>query len=220
MRRLLYFVIVIAMLAIPASSAFAAERPQSADQPIFAGQFYLGEIVWVSVGGLFDPGERADAWLTRPAAVFPTSWPLVAAPIGGLGGAWWVTEGSSMTRRMSYAEDPNLVANDWGIWNAIFMLPRDEVWYPCSFPLKWKCNFEIAPGLFELHSPALVVYDASIPAFMQYWPWEDIFGPVADVQDTISPMWLDVMNYGPVSKAFNFDLEIVGYEWKWSDINW
>ena len=215
MRRLLFVVVAIAMLVIPASGALAQERPQ-ADQPIFAGQFYLGEVVLVSVGGVFAPGERADAFLTRPSTL--SGWPLVAAPIGGPGGAWWVTMESSMTRRMSYAEEPNLVANAFGIWNAAFMLPRDEVWYPCSFPLKWKCNFEVAPGVFELHSPALVVYDASIPAFLQYWPWLDVYGAGADPQDTISPMWLDVLNYGPIFVGQGFDLEIVGYEWKWSDL--
>lgn len=216
MRRLLFLVVAIVMLAIPASSAFAAERPEANGGPIFAGQFYLGEVVWVSVGGVFDAGERADAWLTRPST--NAGWPLVAAPIAAP--AWWVTTGASQMRRMSYAENPNLVANAWGIWNAIFMLPRDEVWYPCSFPFKWKCNFEVAPGLFELHSPALVVYDASIPAYLQYWPWMDIFGAAGDPADTISPMFLDVVNYGPVVKAEGFDLEIVGYEWKWTDINW
>jgi hypothetical protein len=213
MRRFLFVLVAIAMLVIPTSSALAAPRPE---QPIFAGQLYLGEIVAVSVSGIFDPGERADAWLTRPSTL--GGWPLVNAPIGGPGGAWWVTEGSSEMRRMSYAEDPNLVANDFGVWNAIFMLPRDEVWYPCSFPLKWKCNFEIAPGVYEVHSPALVVYDASIPAYLQYWPWIDVYGAAGDPQDTISPMWLDVLNYGPISAGQGFDLEIVGYEWKWSDI--
>jgi hypothetical protein len=215
MRRLLFVFVVIAMLAIPTSSAFAAPRPE---QPIYAGQLYLGEIVLVSVGGVFAPFERADAWVTRPAAVYPTVWPLVNPPVGTGAPPWWVTAGASQTRRMSYAEEPNLVANEFGIWNAVFMLPRDEVWYPCSFPLKWKCNFEIAPGVWELHSPALVVYDASIPAFLQYWPWIDVFGPAADPADTISPLWLDVLNYGPVIVGQGFDIEIVGYEWKWSDI--
>lgn len=211
MRRFLFVLVAIAMLVIPAST-FAAPRPE---QPIFAGQFYLGEVVIVSVGGL-GAFQRADAWLTRPSTL--GGWPLVNPPIGGAGGAWWVVDGASQTRRMSYAEDPNLVANQFGIWNAIFMLPRDEVWYPCSFPLKWKCNFEVGPGVWELHSPALVVYDASIPVALRYWPWIDVFGAAADPQDTISPMWLDVLTYEAPLIDVAFDLEIVGYEWKWSDI--
>ena len=211
MRRVLYALVVLAMLAIPASAAFAVEP----DQEIAAGEVYLGELVLISVGG-YVPGERVDAWLYQPSTL--AGWPLATQPAPA--GSWFLPIGASEQRRWSFAETagtPFAFADSFGIWGAILMLPRDEVWYPCSFPLKWKCNFQVAPGLWELHSPMTVNY-IGFPPGLDYWPWVDLFGAAADPADTVAPLEIDVFNYGPVVHGPQFEAVVTGYDWKWTDI--
>jgi len=233
MRRVLYVLIVVAMLAVPASSVFA-EEPQIIEQtPV--GEVYLGELVLVVVDGWL-PYERVDAWLTRPATVDAfgdTVWPLVTQDpiVGPTGNMWWWTGPASEQRRWSFSETQGTIfetADIFGIWGAILMLPRDEVWYPCSFPLKWKCNYYVE-GQYYLHSPQTLNFLPSslevFPPALRYWPWEDIFGAAADPKDTISPLWIDVQNYGRPAEPFNeppigvqFEAVVTGYDWRWSDV--
>jgi len=145
MRRLLYFVAIVAMLAIPASTAFA-DAPDAQVEQIPDGWWLLGELWWTPDYGdtAFDvwaPFERVDAYMWRPSTL--GGWPLTQAPIMG---TWWATLPGSDYRRMSYAED-YFYADMFGGYYAEFMLPRDEVWFPCSFPLKWKCNFATPTGI-------------------------------------------------------------------------
>jgi hypothetical protein len=214
MRRVLYALIVVVMLVIPAGSAFAA-APANVGQPIHDGWWILGEIWWtpdfVASDPVWMPGERVDAYMTRPSTLL--GWPLTQAPIMG---TWWMTLPASEQRRMSYAEDW-LYANVWGGYYAEFMLPRDEVWFPCSYPLKWKCNYEVAPGVIEYHSPAVMAYECAWLNPYDFvcldWPW-----PVAPY-DTISPVVIDIFNSeAPYPWGYEFQLEIAGYFWKFSDI--
>jgi hypothetical protein len=229
MRRVLYVLIVLAMLAVPASSVFAVE-PQAVEQ-LPGGEVYLGELLLLLEGG-FLPFERVDAWLTRPKAVFPGGWPLATQPpvVGPTGNMWWWTGPASEQRRWSFAETEGTVfetADMFGVWGAILMLPRDEVWYPCSFPLKWKCNYYVE-GEYFLHSPQTLNFLPSsteiFPPALRYWPWEDLFGAAADPKDTISPLWIDIQNYGrpgpPPEGPIGVQYEVVvtGYDWKWSDV--
>jgi hypothetical protein len=218
---MLYLLLIVVLLAIPASTAFAEPM-----QEIPGGDWYLGELVPIAVGG-FMPGERVDAYLYRPSTL--EGWPLVTQPpvVGPTGNMGWLITDASQQRRWSYAETggtPFEVADDWGFWGGIFMLPRDEVWYPCSFPLKWKCNFEVAPDVWELHSPQTLNFlDASYEPFpdeLKYWPWIEVFGPDADPKDAISPLEIDVQNYGTPRIGVQFEVVITGYDWVWSDIDW
>jgi len=225
MRRILYLLLVVVMLAVPASSVFAAE-PQIIEQ-IPSGDFYLGELVLIYTD-IWDPMERVDAFLYRPATgEYPAGWPLTAqAPIDGpTGNTWWKEEAASQQRRWSFADTEGTIfetSDMFGIWAVILMIPRDENWYPCSFPLKWKCNYYSAEAGYELHSPQLINYLPSstepFPAALQYWPWMDIFGAAADPQDTISPLEIDVMDYDLFRTGIQFETVIVGYDWRWSDI--
>jgi hypothetical protein len=215
MRRVLYAFVILALLAIPAS-AFAVEP----EQEIAAGEVYLGELVLISVGG-YVPGEPVDAWLYRPSTL--AGWPLTnQAPIlNADGNASWLIAPASEQRRWSFAETagtPFAFADSFGIWGAILMIPRDEVWFPCSFPLKWQCNYQVAPGVWELHSPQRVNY-IGFPPGLDYWPWMDVFGAAADPADVISPLEIDVFNYGPVVHGPQFEVVVTGYDWKWTDIN-
>jgi hypothetical protein len=216
MRRILFLFVILAMLAVPASAVFAVEP----DQEIAVGEVYLGELVLISVGG-YTPGERVDAWLYRPSTL--AGWPLTNQPpiLNADGVASWLVAGASQQRRWSFSETegtPFAVADAFGVWGAILMIPREEVWYPCSFPLKWKCNFQVTPGVWELHSPQRVNY-INFPAGWDYWPWIDIYGAAADPADVISPLEIDVFNYGPVVIGPQFEAVVTGYDWKWSDIN-
>lgn len=212
MRRVLYVMIALVMVASMATTAFADEPRQ--EEPL-----YLGELILVVADG-FAAGERVDAWLYRPSTL--AGWPFMwAPPTGPTGNAWWPALGASEQRRWSFAETegtPFEVADVFGIWGAVLMLPRDEVWYPCSFPLKWNCNFQVAPGVWELHSPQLVNY-INFPDVLEYWPWIDIFGADADPMDTVSPLEIYVLNYDPFDTyGWIFETAVVGYDWKWSDI--
>jgi len=217
MRRVLYIVLLVALLAVPASSAFAQEPQQIPVEETL----YLGELLIVLTDG-WDPFERVDAYLYRPAAVYPDGWPLTTvAPVAGpTGNMWWWTGDASEQRRWSFAETEGTVfetSDVFGIWGAVLMLPRDEVWYPCSFPLKWKCNYYLGDGTYELHSPQRVNY-IGFPLALEYWPWIDVFGAAADPMDTISPLEIDVMNYTVPRYGYQFEAVVDGYDWKWSDI--
>jgi hypothetical protein len=225
-----YVLIVLAMLVVPASGVFATE-PQAVEQ-IPGGDWYLGELVPILTDG-WAPFERVDAWLTRPAATYPDGWPLVTQPpiVGPTGNWWWWTGPASEQRRWSFAETegtPFETSDMFGIWGAVLMLPRDEVWYPCSFPLKWKCNYYVN-GEYFLHSPQTLNFAPSFcdengqncfpfPVALRYWPWMDLFGAAADPKDTISPLWIDIQNYGAPPMGYQFEVVITGYDWKWSDI--
>ena len=123
---------------------------------------------------------------------------------------------SSTERRAEAAEDWKF-ANEWGGYYAEFMLPRDEAWFPCSYPLKWKCNYELAPGVWEYHSPAVMAYECRWinPWTLECldWPW--IVAPY----DTIAPVYIDIFNdQSPLPFGYWFELEIAGYFWKFTDI--
>jgi len=213
MRRLLYFVAIVAMLAIPASTAFA-DAPDAQVEQIPDGWWLLGELWWTPDYGdtAFDvwaPFERVDAYMWRPSTL--GGWPLTQAPIMG---TWWATLPGSDYRRMSYSED-YFYADMFGGYYAEFMLPRDEVWFPCSFPLKWKCNFATPTGI-EYHSPAAMAYECwmeGLNLICLDWPW------AVAPYDTISPVVIDVGNFENMFPyGFEYELEIAGMFWKLSDI--
>lgn len=243
MRRILFATVVIAALLVPASSVFAQCPYQD---PNADGWWILGEIWWTPdwlgapddpmVGGHPDcaawvPGERVDGYMTRPAtwdALGNKIWPLDQAPIMG---DWWMYGPQSEQRRMTYEFDGAAwkFANAWGGYYAEFMLPRDEVWFPCGYPYKWQCNYQPGPWTFEFHSPAVMAYECYIQwpyTICLDWPWffdDDGAGPNPAVQaapyDTISPAVIDIFN--PLSAlpyGYEFELEIAGYFWKWSDL--
>lgn len=219
MRRVLFAFFVLAVLAFPASNAFAVEP----EQEIAAGEVYLGELVLISVSG-WTPGEAVDAWLYRPSTLGGV-WPLaVQPPIANADGNYgYLILPASEQRRWSFAETagtPFAYADAYGVWGAILMIPRDEAWFPCGFPLQWKCNFEISQGVWDTHSPQRVNY-INFPPGWAYWPWIDILNdPLADPADVISPLEIDVFNYGPTVYGLQFEAVVTGYDWKWSDIEW
>jgi hypothetical protein len=215
MRRLLYACVILTMLAIPASAAFAVE-PQ---QEIAGGGWYLGELVPINVSG-FNPNVRVDAYLYRPSTL--AGWPLTNQPpiLNDDGVATWMLIGASQQRRWSFSETegtPFAYSDNFGNWGGVFMLPRDGFWFPCGFPLKWQCNF-VVDGVVQPHSPQTVNY-INFPAGWDYWPWIDIFGAAADPADVIHPLEIDVQDYGDPRMGLQFEVVITGYDWKWSDIN-
>ena len=212
MKRVLYTFLVIAMLAVPMGTAFADE-PQVIEQ-IPDGWWLLGELWWtpdaLAATPLWGPFERVDAYMWQPSTVGGV-WPLTQAPIMG---TWWLQIGESDYRRMSYAED-YFYADMFGGYYAEFMLPRDEVWFPCSFPLKWKCNFATPTGI-EYHSPAAMAYECwweGLNLVCLDWPW------AVAPYDTIAPVVIDIANFENMFPyGFEYELEIAGMFWKLSDI--
>jgi len=195
MRRVLFVTVVLAVLFSFAGSAFAAE-PQRVDAN-YIGQ--LGE-VWFHYYPGYASFERVDAFMYSPSTL--AGWPLADAPVVG---TWWAAIGASEMRRQSWPAYQ--FADEFGFYFTAFMLPRDEAWYPCSFPLKWKCNFVIDPFTVEYHSPATQPFEAGL-----VWPW------AVNPMDTVSPVEIWLVGY-ETGNTWVVPFEITGYFWKWSDIN-
>jgi hypothetical protein len=195
MRKVLFTAVALVMLlSLFVGNAVAAE-PKRVDAN-YIGQ--LGE-VWYHYYGGFLPFERVDAYLYRPSTL--AGWPFVDPPVVG---TWWWTGGDSAVRRQSFPDWQ--YADMFGFYFTEFMLPRDEVWYPCSFPLKWKCNYIIDPWTVEYHSPATQPFETGL-----FWPW------AGDPQDTVSPV--EVWLVGESGTWWIIPFEVTGYYWKWTDIN-
>ena len=202
MKRTLFVAIVLVMLFSSVSSVFAAE-PQRVEQTTPA---LLGEVWWF----YFDfgsPGLRVDAYLYRPSTL--GGWPWAIGPDYG---TWWWTGPDSEMRRQSWPSYQ--YTDEWGYYYAEFMLPRDEAWFPCSFPLKWKCNYDTGPDeAIVFHSPAAMAYEcrqvAPLVVECLQWPW------VADPMDTVSP--LEVWLIDQFGFAYVIPFEVQGMYWKFSD---
>jgi hypothetical protein len=229
MRRVLFVSIALVILLSSFSAAFAAEPEQVVPEAI------LGEVWWFWAGPWF-PYERVDMYLYRPPTcvwdvilemcVSPPTWPatgLLGNPWGGpYYGTWWWAGPDSEQRRQSWPTYQ--YADDFGWYYAEFMLPRDEVWFPCSYPYKWKCNYLLYPGdpifppVVEWHSPANQNF------FLMPWPWwASWMSPldpnawfVADPMDTVSP--LEALMIGESGRAISFPFEVTGYYWIWTDL--
>jgi hypothetical protein len=199
MRKVLFAAVALVMLlSLFAGSAVAAE-PKRVEQAIPA---QLGEVWWFYFSG-FLPYERVDAYMYRPSTL--AGWPFVDPPVVG---TWWWTGDESSVRRQSWPFYTNADAS--GYYFTMFMLPRDEVWFPCSFPLKWKCNYIINPTTTEWHSPATQPFETGM-----YWPWLDL-SAAANPMDTVGPV--EVWLVGATGYGWIIPFEVTGYYWKWTDI--
>jgi len=189
MRKVLFASVALVMLlSLFAGSAVAAE-PKRADQLI---QAQLGE-VWGFYFGGYQPFERVDAYMYRPSTL--SGWPFVDPPVVG---TWWKDMAESELRRQSWPLYTN--ADSSGYYFTMFLLPRDEMWYPCSFPLKWKCNY-----VAESHSPATQPFETGL-----VWPWPN------NPKDTVAPV--EVWLVGASGYTWIIPFEVTGYYWKWTDI--
>jgi len=211
MRRVLFATMALIILLGTFGTAFAAEPQQ---EPVAQ----LGEVWWFYGTG-FLPGERVDMYLYRPSTL--AGWPFAGGPYWG---TWWWTGPDSEMRRQSWPAWQ--YADVFGTYYAEFMLPRDEVWYPCSYPYKWNCNYVIYPGdpfnppIVEWHSPA---YQGNFE-FGLAWPWwvwwmdptDPMAWDLANPMDTVSP--LEAYMIGETGYGFIFSMEVDGYFWKWSDL--
>jgi hypothetical protein len=202
MKRMLVATVVLVMLFGSVSSAFADE-PQRVDQAISA---VLGE-VWGFYFNFGTPGLRVDAYLHRPSTL--EGWPFPGGPVNG---TYFMPIGESALRRQSY---PSYQFTDqFGFYFAEFMLPRDEAWFPCSFPLKWKCNYEVGPGVIEYHSPAQMVFECREIAPMVVecldWPW------AGNPMDTVAPLEVELIDQ--FGGGYIIPFEVQGMFWKFSDI--
>jgi hypothetical protein len=201
MRRVLYVTLLLAILLGSFSTAFAQE-PQRIEQPAPA---LLGEVWWF-LGDFGLPGIRVDAYMYRPSTEL--GWPWAGGPDWG---TWWWTGPESDQRRQSWPSYQ--YTDEFGWYYAEFMLPRDEVWFPCSFPLKWKCNYVVGPELVEYHSPYAMAYECRLIDGVIIecldWPW------AMDPMDTVSP--LEVYLIDEYGFGYIFPFEVLGMYWKFSD---
>ena len=182
MRRVLFLTLVVVMLLSISTSVFA-DQPQQVDQN-YVGQ--LGEVWFHNYGG-FWPYEQVDAQLHRPSTL--VSWPFPDPP--AVGSAWAVV-GESAYRRQTFA-----YADGDGYVFTGFKLPKEETWYPCSFPLKWKCG---------LHSPATQPFQPPL-----VWPY------ASNPMDIVAP--LEVVLEGTVSgNTWVIPFEITGYFWRVAEV--
>jgi hypothetical protein len=200
MKRVLLSAVVLVMLLGSFSTAFAAEPEQV--PPILLGDIGVWYVDW----GL--PYVGIDAYLYRPSTL--GGWPIGSGTPDW--GTWWWEGPDSSQRRQSW---PAYQMTDmWGFYYLEFMFPRDEVWYPCGFPLQWKCNYVIDPfGTVEWHSPAGMLYECRFvnPFVLECldWPW------AVDPMDTVSP--LQVLLIDEFGWGVAVDYEVLGMYWKFSD---
>jgi hypothetical protein len=203
MKRVLLSAVVLVILLGSFSTAFAAKPDQT--PPIRLGDIGIWYVDWGT------PYVGIDAYLYRPSTL--GGWPWA----GPDWGSWWWTGPDSSQRRQSWPAYQ--MTDEWGFYYLEFMFPRDEVWYPCGFPLQWKCNYELDPfGTMEWHSPVDNVYECRwINPFVQeclQWPWL-VYSPLADPQDTVSP--LQVLLIDQFGWGVAVDYEVTGMYWKFSD---
>lgn len=233
MRRLFLLLTVVVIMAMVAPAALADEPKSPADQPImgyaaweplwWADNFdakwtILGTVqeyaFWVTqppnpVTGIryLAPNHPVDVYLWRPSTIDDAGnviWPLTGVTPGA--SDWWTAEYSSMFRRQSWPK--YATTNAIGFYYAKFMLPRDEVWYPCGYPCNWKCdNWDPITGLLEAHAPYWIETVYRLPLLSNpdslfwpyyyplYWPNLGYFGelwPTADwwqwSGDTVHPL--------------------------------
>jgi hypothetical protein len=171
---------------------------------------------WVALGWPFAGGPTWGTWwwgaqsVDGDVHIAPPEDPTVA------------TANDSEQRRMNLSghaanpDDPDpifLYTDVWGYYYAEFMFSRDEVWFPCSYPLKWKCNYTIDAWTTEFHSPREMWYECIqvAPGIWECldWPW------ALEPADTVSP--LEVYLIDEFGFAWIIPFEITGYFWNWSD---
>jgi len=119
-------------------------------------------------------------------------------------------------------QDPvYLFADSFGYYYVEFMQSRDEVWFPCSFPLKWKCNFWADEFTYVFHSPDLMTYECLGPFECLSWPKDPVMNAVLDPRDTVSPLEVHIQGelYDFGSAYYIFPFEVRGMSWKWQDID-
>jgi hypothetical protein len=228
MRKKLFAVLsLVVLMSLLVPSAFAAEpmEPSIGTEVYWAGWWMLGE-VFIDYVPAFDPvtGDSVfgpwllnwpiDVWLYRPDTN-PFFDPIFDAEWAALPGPWWVkAEEESALRRQSW---PAYQTSDmFGGYYFKFMLPRDEVWYPCGYPCRWKCNTYVGAPLgmwTDFHSPYVLWF--SYPDFWTmdhmplFWPWDldwwapglgwiNPYGPPPFFEYYDYPIWMDATPFDTV----------------------
>jgi hypothetical protein len=209
----------------------------------FVPGYYPGERVDAC---MYRPATAA--WSVLNQQWVSLGWPLYAwdpvlldvVPMGPKWGSWWWGKSTliadvnaymappeeplvlgqtnaSQFRRMNLTNEDEifLFADNWGYYYAEFMFSRDEVWFPCSVPLKWKCNFFADAFTYVEHSPYLMTYEClGVECLM--WPsW------MTERMDTVSPLEVHIQGelYDWGSAYHIFPFEVLGYIWKFQDID-
>jgi hypothetical protein len=190
---------------------------------------------WTPTATANDLGAPADVYAWRFPGTFAdaTQW-IVGYPM-------------SLWRRQSHNGGP-VTSDRFGFFYFGFMFPRDEAWYPCSYPCKWKCNVLAIPQYtyVEMHSPAALTFvytdrPAWGPAFWQaahwplFWPWENwAFDPVLgyinpyiipvaqnvvdNPQDTVHPLELWIAEEVDGYAISIWENKVLGYIWRPTDL--
>jgi len=177
----------------------------------------LGDTLELTVTGL-GPYEGVDVYLYRPSTL--EGWPFTTGP--DFGTYFWPMDESAW-RRQSYPDYQE--ADVLGNYYAEFMLPRDEAWYPCSYPYKWNCNI-LGAGAVEFHSP---VWQDDFEAGLA-WPYydsvyfeatDDFLGAwlLANPMDTVHPHVV-IIDAESFDVAVGIPVEVLGYYWKVSDLEY
>lgn len=219
MKRALFILTILALL-LPLT-AFA-EGPQEGDYQAVAAEtpqqnfFILGEQIEfaffvIDPFGFPIPDFPVDIRLYRPSTEF--GWPLFQAQTPGTG---YLIVGESEMRRQSWPAYQ--ATNEFGLYYAKFMLPRDNVWYPCGYPCRWECDFyDPFTDTWERHSPLVVV---DLYKSFEDWLFAPLYWPWIAPADTVHPMeaWAFEGGTWYVLGGGVWELEIDGYFWKTSDL--
>lgn len=236
MKRTLFVLTVLVVFSMLAGTAFADEAPwgksTSTTNAPTANYLLMGDqMVFDFV--VLDPALNplplfpVDISLYRPSTL--AGWPLNQAPSPGSG---WLMVDESAFRRQTWPKDK--ATNEWGIYQAKFMLPRENTWFPCGYPCRWQCDFyDGLTDTWDRHFPYSlipVLPRSGHPDDFLYWPlyWPNsIFGdPIT--MDAVHPLeaWAFQGDTWNVLTVFDgvavgpgiFEAEVQGYWWKASDL--
>jgi len=233
MRRVLFVSVVLALLLGTVGTAFAQDNGCGEKPSYPAAQ--LGQVKEFWITG-YDAYERVDMHLHRPSTLgekWPWQCPVDDAEVvsdGPYYGTWFASAPATDPTEFRQTFPAWPYANAYGAYYGEFMLPREDTWYPCDWPLQWKCNWVWYPGDpltrpdIEYHSPAYqgnFEYPLIWPWYDEYvlWDTENILAALAyaNPKDTVAP--LEAIVYSAEHKPVFFRWEITGYYWKWTDLN-
>jgi hypothetical protein len=231
MKRTLVVLTVLLVLSALPLSVFADEPAwgtSAAAPDALARPVLLGDQVTFDIGPVINPitgfpwaGFPIDISLYRPPTL--TGWPLFDDPLPGAG---WLVVDESRFRRQSWPLSKT--TNIWGLYQAKFMLPRENTWYPCGYPCRWDCDFyDGTTDTWDRHGPYLANF-TGVPFVPVQTPAEQLFAPLYWPNAIFGdPITLDAVHpleawsfEGDTTNAlpWQWEFQVIGYYWKSSDL--
>jgi hypothetical protein len=223
MKRTLFVLTMLVVFSMLAGTAFADESawgkaPDGVAASPTQNYILMGDQMqfdFLVLDPWFQPWPfyPIDISLYRPSTL--AGWPLLQPPTAGTG---WLMVDESEFRRQTWPK--NKATNEFGLYQAKFMLPRENTWFPCGYPCRWQCDFyDGLADTWDRHAPLVLIALQTLPELLWtplYWP-NAIFGdPVA--ADAIHPLEAWAFEGDTFNALAIWEYEVDGYYWKPTDL--